>query len=163
MGTVSMPALPAAPPSASVAAVAAGYAQLAGMVADGASRCATIVESMTADGLHGRAVAAALRSRMDCIGDLAAFGHEPGLHGQAPADDGAARRAHAVAAALRELNASVVHATRLLDEGRRLRSAQREIVADIQGCLLRTERHVRGMARDTDALAKYVSSVASGR
>lgn len=153
MGTLTMPL--------QSLLVSADHAQLASVVADGASRCTMIVECATGDALHWRAVSVALRSRIDCIEDLAAadtWPDSPALTGE-----GTSRRVLAVAAALRELNGSIVQATRVVEEGVRLRNSQREIVADIQSSLLRTERQVRGLTRDTNALAAYVSSILYAR
>lgn len=143
------------------------YARLADTVATGASRCHRIVEWVTLDPFRGREMSAALEYRVGCIGDLAAsLGRHGGLESAAApgGEVGIADRADGrVAAALSELNTAIAHATCVLEEGTRLRTAQREIIADIQYSLLRTERQVRNLAADTNAMVRHITGVVAGR
>lgn len=142
-------------------------ARLAGRVADGAARCHGIVERMTVEPFHGRAMAAALNFRAGCIGDLAV---SLGQHGrQVPAlPDGSAGNPaalpdDAVATALLDLKLAIARATQVLEEGMRLREAQCGIIAEIQASLLRSELRVRDLAADTNARARYLAGFVAGR
>ncbi len=148
-------------------ALATGYTLLASTAANGASHCCRIIDCVTLDPFQGHAMAAALEYRVGCIGDLAvSLERRGGLipHATGGVVVGGSRQAStAVTVAVLELNASIAQATGVLEEGMRLRQAQREIVADIQSNLLRTERKLRDLTAETNDLAQRVAAVIAAR
>ncbi|GGX94835.1 hypothetical protein GJV26_26395 [Massilia dura] len=142
------------------AAASSEHIRLAGKVVESVAHSSRIVDR--AEPCQGHAISAALDCSKGCLDDLAvSLQRHPDRLPHAPCGGGAsnaARAGGAVVEAMVELNALIARATCVLEEGVRLRDAQREIIADMHDSLVRTERRMRELTVETNELTRRVAA-----